>query len=249
MIPKKIHYCWLSGDPLPSTTRKFMDTWRKVMPDYEVKLWSQDNFDVAASPAYVREAIEKRKWAFAADYIRMYALYHDGGIYLDSDVKVLKRFDPFLDHSFFSSLEYHPTQIARCGAMDMIDNEGRRVKEGYVSGIQIQAAVMGVEPGVPFVGEVLQWYADKHFVKPDGTLATDLLSPQIYARLAEGHGFLYKDQDQELDGNMKIYRSEIFAGNKHEVTEASYAIHWCAHSWHPSVKEKIMKLLGMKGYA
>lgn len=246
MIPKKIHYCWLSGDPLPSETKKFMATWRKVMPDYEVKLWSQDNFDVAHSPAYVREAIEKRKWAFAADYIRMYALYHEGGIYLDSDVKVLKRFDDFLHHSFFSSMEYHPTQIERDGAMAMLDADGHRIKDGYVSGIQIQAAVMGAEAGTPFVGEVLDWYKDKHFIQEDGTMATTLLSPQIYARIAEKYGYLYKDEDQELEGHMKIYRSEIFAGNKHEVTPASYAIHWCAHSWHPTIKEKLLKLLGRK---
>lgn len=246
MIPKKIHYCWLSGDPLPRKIRKCIDTWKKVLPDYEIKLWSMDNFDVAGSPIYVKEAIERRKWAFAADYIRMYALYHEGGIYLDSDVKVLKSFDCFLNHKFFSSMEYHPIQIERDGAMEYIDDTGHRIREGYVSGIQIQAAVMGSESGVPFVADVLKWYSDKHFVNPDGTMATDLLSPQIYARIAEPYGFLYKDEDQELEGGIKIYRSEIFAGNKHEVTHASYAIHWCAHSWHPTIKEKIMKLLRIK---
>ena len=102
---------------------------------------------------------------------------------------------------------------------------------------------MGAEKGCPFVGEVLDWYQDKHFVREDGTLATDVLSPYIYARIAEKHGFVYKDIDQQLDGRMRIYPSEIFAGNKHEVTPRSYAIHYCAHSWHPSVMEKLKKLL------
>lgn len=87
MIPRKIHFCWLSGDPLPPSIKKCMDTWKKVMPDYEWKLWNTENFDVNSIP-YVKEAYEKRKWAFAADYIRVYALYTEGGIYLDSDVKV-----------------------------------------------------------------------------------------------------------------------------------------------------------------
>ena len=102
LIPKVIHFCWLSNDPYPLKIRRCMDTWKKVMPDYEVKLWNTDNFDIDSVP-YVRQAFEARKWAFAADYIRMYALYTEGGIYLDSDVKILKRFDDFLHYSFFSS--------------------------------------------------------------------------------------------------------------------------------------------------
>lgn len=212
------------------------------MPDYEIKRWSVKNFDVNAVP-YVREAFEARKWAFAADYIRMYALYTEGGIYFDSDVKILKPFDDFLDNSFFSSMEYHPTQVEKDGSAQYIDQDGHRIADKFISGIQIQAAVMGAEKGCPFVGEVLDWYQDKHFVREDGTLATDVLSPYIYARIAEKHGFVYKDIDQQLDGRMRIYPSEIFAGNKHEVTPRSYAIHYCAHSWHPSVMEKLKKLL------
>ena len=189
MIPKKIHYCWLSGDPLPRKIRKCMDTWRRVMPDYELKLWDTNNFDVTSVP-FVHEAFRERKWAFAADYIRMHALYTEGGVYLDSDVKVLKRFDDLLGCSFFSSLEYHPTQIEKDGAMDMLDADGRRVKDGYVSGIQIQAAVMGAEAGCPFVKDVLDWYESHSFINPDGTLFTNVLSPMIYARVAEKYGFI-----------------------------------------------------------
>lgn len=242
MVPKIIHYCWLSDDPFPRKIKDCMDTWRKVLPDYEIKRWSTKNFDVNAIP-YVKEAFEARKWAFAADYIRMYALYTEGGIYLDSDVKILKPFDIFLDNSFFSSMEYHPIQIEKDGSAQYIDCDGHRIADKFISGIQIQAAVMGAEKGCPFVGEVLDWYKDKHFLREDGTLATDVLSPYIYARMAEKHGFVYKDIDQQLDGRIRIYPSEIFAGNKHEVTPRSYAIHYCAHSWHPTVMEKLKKIL------
>lgn len=239
MIPKRIHFCWLSRDPFPKEIRKCMNTWKEVMPEYEIKLWNTDNFDIEGSPDYVKEAYAMRKWAFAADYIRMYALYNEGGIYLDSDVAVLKSFDCFLKHKFFSSLEYHPKQIELMGAMNMIDDNGVRIKDGYVSGIQIQAAVMGAEKRCPFVGEVLEWYRNRSFIRPDGTPDTDTISPYVYARIAEKYGFVYKDIDQELDEGIKIYRSEIFAGNKHEATAESYAIHNCAHSWHPSMKEKV----------
>ena len=143
MIPKVIHYVWLSNDPFPSKIKKCMETWQTIMPDYEIKRWSTENFDISAAPNYVQEAFKQRKWAFVADYIRMYALYHEGGIYLDSDVKILKPFDEFLHYNFFSSLEYHPLQIEMTGAREMIDAEGNRIKDGYVSGIQLQAAVMG----------------------------------------------------------------------------------------------------------
>ena len=248
MIPKVIHYCWLSNDPFPSKIRRCMASWSKVMPQSEAKCWNLNNFDITAAPVYVQEAVKARKWAFAADYIRVYALYSEGGFYLDSDVLALKPFDDFLGYDFISSLEYHPTQIERDGAMAMIDGHGNRIADGYVSGIQIQAAVMGAQAGCPFLKEILDWYAaaGRRFVNPDGSLATTLLSPQIYARLAERYGFKYLDVDQELEGNMKVFRSEIFAGNKHEVTPASYAIHYCAHSWHPSLKEKLQKLFGMK---
>jgi hypothetical protein len=175
----------------------------------------------------------------------MYALYTEGGIYLDTDVLLLKRFDDFLDNGFFSSMEYHPIQIEKCGTMAHVDSEGHRTDDAFIEGIQIQAAVMGAQAGNPFVKKVLDWYQDKHFVNEDGSLRTNLLSPYIYARVAEEFGFIYKDIEQQLKDNVHIYPSEIFAGNKHEVTPRSYAIHMCAHSWHLSPWEKIRRFLGI----
>lgn len=221
-----------------------MDTWHKTHPDYEIVRWSTKNFDINAVP-YVKEAYEARKWAFAADYIRMYALYTQGGIYLDSDVLLLKRLDDFLDNSFFSSMEYHPIQIEKCDSMRHLDDEGHRIEDVFIQGIQIQAAIMGAEKRCPFVKEVLDWYEGKHFVKEDGSLRTDVLSPYIYARVAESKGFVYRDIDQQLPGRIHIYPSETFAGNKHEVTKNSYAIHLCAHSWHLTPWEKIRRFFGL----
>jgi hypothetical protein len=104
---------------------------------------------------------------------------------------------------------------------------------------------MGAEAGNPFVKRVLDWYQDKHFVREDGTLATDVLSPYIYARVAEEYGFIYKDCEQRLAEDIHIYPSETFAGNKHEVTSRSYAVHMCAHSWHLSPWEKIRRFFGL----
>lgn len=231
MIPKIIHYCWLSNDPFPEKIQMCMDSWKKIMPDYELKLWNTQNFDVENSIPYVKEAFANRKWAFVADYIRLYALYTEGGIYLDSDVKVLKRFDDFLHHSFFTSMEYHPFMIERDHSLDDIDENGYRISDKYISGIELQAAVMGAEKGNQFVKQILDWYHGKHFIKADGSMGVDVIAPQIYARIAESYGFKYKDIDQLLSGKLMIYRSEIFAGNRREVTSASYAIHYCENSW------------------
>ncbi len=239
MIPKTIHYCWFSGDAYPAKIRKCINSWKKYLPDYQIKLWTLDSFDLNAAPRYVQEAIKHRKWAFAADYIRLYALYTEGGIYFDSDVLVLKSFDPLLDNNFFSAMEYHPTQCDKCGAWDMIDADGHRIKPGYVSGIMIQAAVMGAEKGCPFVREVLDWYTNQPFVDDNGELATEIIAPEIYAQVAENRGFVYCDKDQDLGNGIKIYRSAIIAGNRHETTPDSYAIHYCAHSWKPSAIEKV----------
>ncbi|MBU3855145.1 MAG: polysaccharide biosynthesis protein [Candidatus Phocaeicola excrementipullorum] len=239
MIPKVIHFCWLSGDPYPAKIKKCMKTWKKVMPDYEWKLWNLENFDLNSAPAYVKEAVKARKWAFAADYIRMYALYTEGGFYLDSDVKVLKRFDEFRSYNFISSIEHHPTQLEKTGSIKSITTNGTRIGEEYISGMQIQAAVMGAQPGCRFVKDVLDWYHSKTF---SNALPADMFSPLIYARIAEKYGFRYIDADQDLKENIKIFRSEIFAGNKHEVTPTSYAIHYCAHSWKPSLTEKICSI-------
>ena len=231
MIPKIIHYCWLSNDPYPDKIQMCIESWKKVMPDYELKLWSTKNFDINNSIPYVKEAFANRKWAFVTDYIRMYALYTEGGIYLDSDVKVLKRFDTFLDNKFFTSMEYHPFMVERDRSLDYIDKDGNRIVDKYISGIELQAAVMGAEKGCEYVKKVLDWYEDKHFVRPDGTLGLDVIAPQIYARIAEGYGLRYKDIDQKLMDGMMVFRSEIFAGNRREVTSASYAIHYCENSW------------------
>ena len=89
MIPKKIHYCWLSNEPIPEKYQKYIQGWKRIMPDYQIIKWDTHRFDVHKS-RWVEDAVKYRKWAFAADYIRAYALYHEGGFYLDSDVFVNK---------------------------------------------------------------------------------------------------------------------------------------------------------------
>ena len=104
MIPKIIHYCWFGRGKMPELAQKCLDSWKKQLPEYDYKLWNEDNFDINSVP-YVKEAYEARKFAFVTDYVRLYALYHFGGVYMDTDVEVLKPLDRFLELPAFSGFE------------------------------------------------------------------------------------------------------------------------------------------------
>ena len=103
-IPRIIHYCWFGGKPLPSLAKKCLKSWKKYLPDYKVICWDENSFDVYAHP-FTKEAFESKKWAFITDYVRLYVLNEVGGVYMDSDVEVIKPIDEFLINSAFSSFE------------------------------------------------------------------------------------------------------------------------------------------------
>lgn len=104
MIPKKIHYCWFGKNPLPEQTKQYIETWKKYCPDYEIIEWNEDNFDVNQN-LYCKEAYEAKKWAFVSDYVRLKVLYDNGGIYMDTDIEVIKSLDNLLQYNWFSGFE------------------------------------------------------------------------------------------------------------------------------------------------
>ena len=176
MIPKIIHLCWLSGDPYPESIKQCLDTWKKYLPDYEVWVWDTKRFDVN-STIWTKEAFENKKYAFAADYIRLYALYNYGGIYLDSDVVMYKSFDELLSLPYFIGQSY-------TGAFE--------------------AAVIGAEKSTNWVADVLRRYDNRHFVKEDGTFDMEEL-PKVFSHmLNEKYKFyrLHKVEQYDTDDNM-----------------------------------------------
>jgi len=225
MIPKKIHYCWLSEDPIPSHLKGYIDAWKVVLPDYEFKLWNKSEFNIN-SVEWVKEAYSMRKWAFAADYIRVYALYTEGGFYLDSDVILNKSLDDYLDYGFVSSIERVPSKNLDCA----IDENFRR-KSGveYVRGLAVQAAIIGAEKGHVFLKKLLDYYESNHFIKEDDSL-NNVPCPNIYSKFLEDYGFLYKDEEQNLQKKVKIFDSTVFASYQ-TCKFGSVAIHMCEGSW------------------
>lgn len=222
MIPKIIHYCWFGDKPMPKEQKNYIKGWKKLMPDYQFICWNEENIDVNRLP-FIREAYSMRKMAFVADYTRLNVLYIMGGIYLDTDVKVIKRFDDYLHHGFFSSVEYHPKKdIINC-----IDEYGNRITEKESIGISIHSAIIASEPNHPFVKDCLSYYETSHFYSDMNKNKT---IPTVLACNAEKYGFKYLDKNQLLESNIFIYSSDIFAEYR-TCTKNSVAIHFCEGSW------------------
>lgn len=231
MIPKKIHYCWLSGEPFPKSIKRCIDSWQRLLPEYEIKCWNTENFDVHSVP-YVEKAYTQRKWAFAADYIRLYALYTEGGIYLDSDVFIKKNFNNYLNYDFFTAVEFHPNIFKKGNGVSLLNGNGELLDNSYwhVPGLGLQAAVLGGVKGHPFLKECMSFYEKTEFSIPAGK-SSGFIAPDFLAKQATLFGFRYKDEEQILQNNMLILPSKIIAGHPYYETKETIAVHRCAGSW------------------
>jgi hypothetical protein len=221
-IPKIIHYCWLSKDEKPQLINDCIQSWKVYMPDYDVMCWDQERFDVNSVP-FVLEAVRAKKWAFAADYIRLYALYNYGGIYLDSDVMVYKSFDPFLSHGAFSSIEFMPTVLYR-----EILKKGLFSK--FYAGNGIEAAVMGAEKGHSFFRVCLDYY-DTLVFRNDPKFYHSIVLPQTLAKIANSdYGFKFIPTLQMLKDNFVVYPPDVFScSNASSILQ--YSQHMRLNSW------------------
>jgi len=237
MIPKIIHLCWLSGDPYPPKIAKCISSWKKHLFGYEIMLWDTNRFDLNSS-IWVRQAFEKKKYAFAADYIRFYALYHFGGIYLDSDVEVLKSFDDLLDLPYFIGAEKAQTP---------------------------EAAIIGAEKGCDWIKQCLDYYENRSFILEDGTLdirkLPEIMETQIQElkplrilSLNDSLSIRQFDMEKEvLEFNDVFFSPKVFDSREVEVTPYTYAIHHYQNSWFsPKAKAYyrsrafLVKLFGQK---
>lgn len=134
MIPKVIHYCWFGKNKKGDIVKKCLQTWKEELPDYKIKCWNEDNFPIC-NP-FVRQAYQNKKWAFVADYARLYALSNEGGIYLDTDMFIIKSFDDLLSNKCFI---------------------------GFEDADHINAAIVGSVKGHPFINACLQHYESLDF--------------------------------------------------------------------------------------
>lgn len=227
MIPKVIHYCWFGGKPLPKLAEKCIESWKKYLPDYEIKRWDETNFDVNIIP-YTQEAYQKGKYAFVSDYARFLIIYNCGGIYFDTDVEVIASLDKIIDEGAFLGVE--------CQNLDQITvNPGL----GF-----------GAEPQNAAIGDVLKQYERSHFINDDGSLCykniVEITSEYLLTR-----GMVNTDKCQNCAGFM-IYPVDYFCPISFEtrrltITENTRTIHHFAESWVPRstrIKNMIGRILG-----
>ena len=228
MIPKIIHYCWLSDDPIPEKIQAYINGWREVMPDYVIKKWDRNQIDFNKHP-FVKAAFDDKKYAFAADYIRVYALFTEGGVYLDSDVKVLQSFDKFLSFDYFTSYENHwSANQYKLLFGRFIDKCGNRLAGvEKVLNVGLQAAVMASIPHHPFVGALWDYYRNLEWNGWEQVTA-----PTIHSKICEQFGLKYLDELQFLRNNMVVFPSDVFCTDGcNQETSNTHAVHVCAGSW------------------
>ena len=209
MIPKIIHLCWLSGEAFPESIQKCLVTWKEFLPDYEIWVWDTKRFDIN-SVLWTKQAYENHKYAFAADYIRLYVLYNYGGIYLDSDVIVYKSFNELLCLPYFIGQDYTRS---------------------------FEVAVIGAEKRTTWIGEVLKRYQNRPFVKSDGTFDMLTLPEVFYQQLNLKYKFYKLHKFEKYESNAtKIYVfDKDFFNSRNSVqvnrTPKSYCAHCYAGSW------------------
>lgn len=233
MIPKTIHICWFSGEEYPPFIKECIATWKVHMPDYKIRVWDKNSFDFDAIP-FVKEAFQAKKWAFAADYIRLYAVYTEGGIYLDSDVKILKPFkESWLEYGFFSAHEIHPGHFEEAGGLDLLDDSfSPKVADKPIIGFAVQGAIFGSEPNHPYVKDCLDKYQNLRLFDETGAIdLSKLIIGSVITPVAEKYGYTYQDKEQVLKENMLILPSNILVGNSIYLDKESYAIHLVNGSW------------------
>lgn len=209
MIPKKIHYCWFGGKPLPPLAEKCLASWKKNCPDYEIICWDESNYDVTKN-RYMREAYESQKWAFVSDYARKDIIYQHGGIYLDIDVEVIKPLDPLLSNKAFMGTE----------------------KDGEVS----LGLGFGAEPKNEILKEMRDIYNEVSFINLDGSynLTTCLTYENTVLRK---YGITNINEEQFIEG-IHIYPTDYFCpkagyGTDINITSNTFSIHHYAASWVP----------------
>jgi len=211
MIQKIIHYCWFGGKEKPNLVQKCIESWKKYCPEFEIKEWNESNFDVNSCD-YVREAYNEKKWAFVTDYVRLWALFEYGGIYMDTDVEVIKSLDGFLNHAGFT---------------------------GFEDDTYMVTGIIAAEKGLPLMKQLLSYYDNRRFVGENGALDMTTNTVSITQTLKD-IGFLPNGTMQVNDG-FAIYPRDYFcplddATGRLNKTENTVAIHWFNKSWLPEKK-------------
>lgn len=223
MIPKIIHYCWFGGNKMPNDFQKYINTWKKYCPDYEIKCWDESNFDIESNK-FVSEAYKTKNWAFVSDYVRLKVVYEYGGIYLDTDVELLRNFDELLKNDLFLPIQQNGCYI----------NNG---------------LCFGAKKHNKIVKELLNEYDQLSF---DNNIKSSLACPYIITNMLTKYGYKRENCNQLLNKNIMIYSSKYFDPicpdtNVNLLCKESFSIHHYSATWMSKstiIKRKICNFIG-----
>jgi mannosyltransferase OCH1-like enzyme len=233
MIPKIIHICWFSDKEYTPFIKECLKTWTIKMPEFKIRLWDKDSFDFDSVP-FVKEAYQAKKWAFVADYIRLYALFTEGGLYLDSDVKILKPFEQsWFDYDFFSAHEIHPELFENAGGIQQLNSSYLpKISGETITGFAVQGAIFASIPNHPYIKDCLEQYKNLHLFGDDGTMnLKKVIIGSVITPVAEKYGYKYQNTEQILKENMLIMSANILVGNSIYLDSESYASHLINGTW------------------
>ncbi|HCL4438287.1 TPA: glycosyl transferase [Clostridium botulinum] len=216
-IPKKIHYCWFGNGEKNNLIKSCMNSWKEYLQDYEIKEWNENNFDINCNK-YVKEAYEAKKWAFVSDYVRLFALYEEGGVYLDTDVELTNNIDEFLVHSAFI---------------------------GFDSDTRVSSALIASMKGHNFIKRLLDYYKDMSFTKIDGSFDYKTNIETITEICVNEYELKLNNSKQIINEDVHIFPKEYFTVNNN--IDKNYAIHHFNASWVPR-EEIIRQLKTYKSY-
>lgn len=218
MIPKVIHYCWFGKKPMPEEYKKYIESWRRYCPDYEIKKWDESNFDLNSS-VFVKEAYEEKKWAFVSDYARLKIIYDEGGIYLDTDVELLSNLDSFLDDKCFLAEE----------------------TSGYIN----TGLGFGAEKGNKIIEILLEEYGG-HFKLDDYTYDTTPCPKKNTMPLLQMN-YRFSGKEIWRNEEVVVYPPEYFCPFDYETgvkktTERTVSVHHYSASWHSKEQEIMFQI-------
>jgi len=230
MIPKILHYIWFGNIPLTPLAEECLASWKSTLPEWQIMRWDESNFDIAAAPVYVRQAYEARKYAFVSDYVRLWVLEQFGGVYVDTDVKVLKSFEPLMNDTAFIGLEE---------------------SKAHLPG----TCVIGCEAHCKWVKDMLALYDGIEFIRPDGSLdlttnvermgrimiekgLNQVKSEELRAKSEKPWKEIQYLEEWGLRVYTHNYFSPITSTRVMRKTKNTYSIHYFAESWRDGKRKR-----------
>lgn len=228
MIPKIIHYCWFGRNPLPKSAEKCIESWKLFFPDFEIKEWNEDNFDINIIP-YTREAYNAKKYAFVSDFARFWILHNEGGLYFDTDVEVIRDMHPIVAEGPFMGFELNPINKL---------NKKMRVNPGLG---------LGVDAGHHLYKEMIDLYSNMHWVSYKDANKEMPTVVEYTTSMLINKGLKEINLQQTIEG-IHIYLEDVFcpisiADGKLRITDNTCTIHWFDQSWQSPLRKYGRKLI------